>query len=174
MRGTVRSGSHDGGIDVESGSAVARVKRQGATVGAGVVQQLYGATQAAQKSGKFYTTSSYSRDAIAFARRVGVKLYVVDEVRESARRSTVFRRVLRTPLWRSHPGWSAAGLPTRGQPPPHDAALRQCGRSSRSPARPRRVALWQRHDEPPVEEHLADVDDVLVSGADAEAVLGRR
>lgn len=86
MRGTVRSGSHDGGIDVESGSAVAQVKRQAATVGAPVVQQLYGAAQAAQKSGEFYTTSSYSRDAIAFARRVGVKLYVVDEVSGSAQR----------------------------------------------------------------------------------------
>lgn len=86
MGGTVRSGSHDGGIDVESGRAVAQVKRQRRSVGAPVVQQLHGAAQGEGKDGEFYTTSSYSRDAIAFARRAGVKLFVVDEVTGQAHR----------------------------------------------------------------------------------------
>ncbi|ROS46198.1 restriction endonuclease [Curtobacterium sp. PhB78] len=88
MHGTVRSGSHDGGIDVESGHAVAQVKRQRRPVGAPVVQQLHGAAQGEGKTGEFYTTGSYSRDAVAFARRVGVRLFLVDEVTGQAEQVT--------------------------------------------------------------------------------------
>ncbi len=86
MRGRVRAGSHDGGIDVESHNTVAQVKRQTGTVGAPVVQQLHGAAQGEGKAGEVYTTSSYSRDAIRFARRVGVRLYVVNEATGTALR----------------------------------------------------------------------------------------
>lgn len=82
----VRSGTNDGGIDVESGRTVAQVKRQTAVVGRPVVQQLYGAAQDAGKAAEIYTTSGYTREAIAFARRTGVRLFVVDEQHGNASR----------------------------------------------------------------------------------------
>jgi hypothetical protein len=74
-----RSGSHDGGIDVESSTTVAQVKRQSSIVGAPAIRQLFGAAQHIGKRGEFYTTSGYSKDAINFARETGVALYIVDE-----------------------------------------------------------------------------------------------
>lgn len=64
----------DGGVDVESGSAVAQVKDQGNPVGRDVIQRLYGVAHSKRKKA-FFFARRYAFQAVEWARENNVKLY---------------------------------------------------------------------------------------------------
>lgn len=68
----------DGGIDVRSRDFVAQVKHlQNEQVGVAAVRQLVGVASAEQRGALFFSSSGYTRDALAFARENEVALFVV-------------------------------------------------------------------------------------------------
>jgi len=64
----------DGGVDVESGRAVAQVKDQSNPVGRHLIQQLYGVAHSRNKKA-FFFARRYAPQAVEWARENGVKLY---------------------------------------------------------------------------------------------------
>lgn len=69
----------DGGIDVDASEAVAQVKFSAHAIGGPAVQQLFGAR--GPDTGKamlFFTGTSYSAQATAYADRVGMALFTYD------------------------------------------------------------------------------------------------
>jgi predicted nucleic acid-binding Zn-ribbon protein len=64
----------DGGVDVESGRAVAQVKDQSNPVGRHLIQQLYGVARSKNKAAYFFARR-YAPQAVEWARENGVKLY---------------------------------------------------------------------------------------------------
>lgn len=68
----------DGGVDVRSRDFVAQVKNlQNEQVGVAVVRQLYGVAASEHRRALFFSSSGYTRDALAFARENDVALFVV-------------------------------------------------------------------------------------------------
>lgn len=68
----------DGGVDVRSREFVAQVKHlQNEQVGVAAIRQLYGVATAEQRRALFFSSSGYTRDALAFARENDVALFVV-------------------------------------------------------------------------------------------------
>jgi hypothetical protein len=70
----------DGGIDVESATHVAQVKNYAGSVGVDVVRQIAGVAAAEGKAPLVFTSGSYTVDALAFAERTAVPLFVYDAV----------------------------------------------------------------------------------------------
>ncbi len=68
----------DGGVDVISREFVAQVKHlRVEQIGVAVVRQLYGAATAEGRRALFFSSSGYTRDALAFARENDIALFVV-------------------------------------------------------------------------------------------------
>ncbi|WP_436528785.1 restriction endonuclease [Actinoplanes sp. HUAS TT8] len=80
----------DGGIDVIARAAVAQVKMQAKPVGPQVVRQLRGAKPQLDRH-LFYSTSGYTKSALATADEIGVSLFVINQrgVIEPINRSAV-------------------------------------------------------------------------------------
>lgn len=70
--------SADGGIDVESSAYVAQVKNYRDSVGAPAIRELLGVATAHAKKPLFFTSGSYTRDAIDFANKVSMELFTYD------------------------------------------------------------------------------------------------
>ncbi|OZE78244.1 hypothetical protein CH305_17040 [Rhodococcus sp. 15-649-2-2] len=68
----------DGGIDVDSSTAVAQVKQTRAQVGRPDVQRLYGVACSLNNVALFFSANGYSLDARAWADRYGVELHESD------------------------------------------------------------------------------------------------
>jgi len=64
----------DGGVDVESGRAVAQVKDQSNPVGRHLIQQIYGVAHSRNKKA-FFFARRYAPQAVEWARENNVKLY---------------------------------------------------------------------------------------------------
>src|SRR4051812_49296585 len=69
----------DGGIDVESSSAVAQVKWVNRPVGRPQIQQLKGVARQRNKRPLFFALTGYSRDARAWADEASVALFRFDQ-----------------------------------------------------------------------------------------------
>jgi predicted nucleic acid-binding Zn-ribbon protein len=67
----------DGGVDVESGRAVAQVKDQSNPVGRDVIQRLYGVAHSKRKKAYFFARR-YAPQAVTWALENNVKLYKFD------------------------------------------------------------------------------------------------
>ncbi len=70
--------SQDGGIDVTSEKYVAQVKHWLGGVGAPTVREVAGIAGTEGRTGIVFASGSFSRDAVAFAERAGVLLFVFD------------------------------------------------------------------------------------------------
>lgn len=96
------TGGADGGIDVRSSRALAQVKWKGATTGAPDIQRLYGARGLDHdKQLFFFSASRYSKAAIDYADRVGIRLFIYDRlgnVEPANRPAREFRGVERRAL----------------------------------------------------------------------------
>lgn len=68
--------SRDGGIDVQSQHVVAQVKHQQSKVGVKPIRELYGVAAVASKRAVFFTLTGYSSDALDFANKVAMPLFV--------------------------------------------------------------------------------------------------
>lgn len=68
----------DQGIDVVASTAVAQVKMEAVATGRPVVQQLFGCAVAEGKTGILFSLAGYTREAIAWADRVGLPLFRFD------------------------------------------------------------------------------------------------
>ena len=66
----------DGGVDVRSARYVAQVKNRSDLVPVDQVRALVGVASAERRQPLFFTSGSYSRDAIAFAGTAGVALFI--------------------------------------------------------------------------------------------------
>ena len=68
----------DGGVDVISREFVAQVKHiRGEQIGVAAIRQLYGVATAESRRALFFSSSGYTRDALAFARENDIALFVV-------------------------------------------------------------------------------------------------
>jgi Restriction endonuclease len=74
---TTRVGT-DGGIDVESASAVAQVKMEGIPTARPTIQALYGVATAEGKQGIFFALAGYTAQALEWADRVDLPLFTFD------------------------------------------------------------------------------------------------
>lgn len=73
------TGGADGGVDVRSSRALAQVKWRGGVVGRPDIQRLYGAREGdGSKALFFFSASGYSKEAVDYAERTGVGLYLYD------------------------------------------------------------------------------------------------
>lgn len=68
--------SSDGGIDVVSANYIAQVKNYAGSVGAPEVQQLAGIAYVDRRTSIFFTSGSYTFEAIVFANKAGIPLLV--------------------------------------------------------------------------------------------------
>jgi hypothetical protein len=66
----------DGGIDVESDLFAGQVKHQQANVGVKAVRELYAVASLKGKKPMFFAKSGFSKDAIEFANKVGMCLFI--------------------------------------------------------------------------------------------------
>lgn len=71
----VTQAGSDGGIDVVSNSHVAQVKNYRDTVGVQPVRELFGVASAEGKSALFFTSGTFTTEAISFADRVEMPLF---------------------------------------------------------------------------------------------------
>lgn len=107
----------DGGVDVRSRDYVVQVKNfQSESVGVPLIRQLNGIAAPEGRRAVFFSSSGYSRDATAFAREVGMALFIF---RARPPRSARRHRPAVPPAW----------------PDSHEAAVRtviaRCGASRR-------------------------------------------
>lgn len=72
--------TRDGGIDILSDRAIAQVKNYSGTVGVEDVRAFHGVVLVDGRLGVFFTSGTYSRDAIAFAERAGMPLMTYNAV----------------------------------------------------------------------------------------------
>ncbi|NTW42576.1 MAG: restriction endonuclease [Cellulomonadaceae bacterium] len=70
----------DGGIDVGSAHYVAQVKNYAGTVGVAAIRELFGVASAEGRSPAFFTSGTYSADAMSFASRIEMPLFVYDAI----------------------------------------------------------------------------------------------
>lgn len=68
----------DGGIDVESMDVVAQVKAHANPIGRPDIQNLYGIAQAEKRIPLFFSLSDYTTQALDWANKVGVSLFIFD------------------------------------------------------------------------------------------------
>ena len=68
--------SADGGIDILSNRYIAQVKNYSGSVGAPEVQQLAGIASVDKRIALFFTSGTYTFEAISFANRAGIPLLV--------------------------------------------------------------------------------------------------
>ena len=74
----VTPAQRDGGVDVRSREFLAQVKHLvNEPTGVAAIRQLHGVAAAEGRRALFFTSSSYTRDAIAFARSAHMALFVV-------------------------------------------------------------------------------------------------
>lgn len=74
----VTSAGADGGKDVDSREVVAQVKAHANPIGRPDIQNLYGVARAEGKTPLFFSLSDYTRQALDWADRVGVALFLFD------------------------------------------------------------------------------------------------
>lgn len=67
--------SRDGGIDVESNTAVFQVKHQVAPVGVQVVREIYGVASAIGKRAGIFAKTGFTKEAKSFAEKNGIALF---------------------------------------------------------------------------------------------------
>jgi hypothetical protein len=67
--------SRDGGIDVESNTAVFQVKHQVAPVGVQVLREIYGVAAAEGKRAGVFAKTGFTKEALVFAERTGVAVF---------------------------------------------------------------------------------------------------
>jgi len=70
--------SGDGGIDVTSSTYVAQVKNYRDLVGVQAVREILGVAVGEGKKPLFFTSGSYTSEALAFAEKAGVPLFIYD------------------------------------------------------------------------------------------------
>lgn len=74
----VTPAQRDGGVDVRSRDFVAQVKhRRGEAIGVEPVRQLHGVAAAEGRRALFFSSSGYTREAVAFASEVAMALFIV-------------------------------------------------------------------------------------------------
>lgn len=100
----VTASGPDGGIDVEASGAVAQVKFQAHVVGAPAVQQLYGARGLrTDRQLLFFTGTSYSTQAAAYAEHVGMALFTYDLTGKPTPVNGAAERIIEAHARRSRP-----------------------------------------------------------------------
>jgi hypothetical protein len=67
--------SRDGGIDVESDTAVFQVKHQVAPVGVQVLREIYGVAVAERKRAGVFAKTGFTKEAIVFAEKTGIAVF---------------------------------------------------------------------------------------------------
>jgi hypothetical protein len=67
--------SRDGGIDVESETAVFQVKHQVAPVGVQVLREIYGVAAAERKRAGVFAKTGFTKEAIVFAEKTGIAVF---------------------------------------------------------------------------------------------------
>ncbi|GGU23770.1 restriction endonuclease [Streptomyces daghestanicus] len=117
-----RPGGSDGGVDVRARRALGQVKYQGAAVGRPELQRLFGARgRAFDKDLLFFTGSSYTATALAYADENGIALFVYGLDGSMAPVNAPARRIAAAPAPSRHPGpapaVSPAPAPPRDLPP---------------------------------------------------------
>lgn len=116
--------SRDGGIDVDSSTAVAQVKMQRTPVGRPVLQQLSGVAQVMGKQALCFSLMHYTRDAEQWAGRTGIALFRFNEAGEAEAINDLARTLL------AHAGRHGEAHPVASmhrpqpQPPAARAGLR--------------------------------------------------
>lgn len=68
--------SADGGIDVVSNRYIAQVKNYSGSVGAPEIQQLAGIVAVDKRIGLFFTSGTYTSEAISFANKAKIPLFI--------------------------------------------------------------------------------------------------
>lgn len=68
--------SRDGGIDVEAKNVIAQVKHQQSNVGVKPIRELHGVAVVSSKKAVFFTLTGYSSDALDFAHKISMPLFV--------------------------------------------------------------------------------------------------
>jgi hypothetical protein len=92
------TGGADGGIDVRAKYALAQVKFRGSKAGRPEIQNLVGAASGENKALKFFDYKGYSPQAVEYADRMGVGLYVYDQAGAVRPVNAVGRRLTATTL----------------------------------------------------------------------------
>jgi hypothetical protein len=67
--------SRDGGIDVESNTAVFQVKHQAAPVGVQVLREIFGVAAAEGKRAGVFAKTGFTKEALAFAEKTGIAVF---------------------------------------------------------------------------------------------------
>ena len=70
--------SGDGGVDIESQTAIAQVKHYGGSVGVSEIRELVGVSHVDGRTPIFFTSGSYTRDAMKFGDEAGVIMFIYD------------------------------------------------------------------------------------------------
>ncbi|MFF1942477.1 restriction endonuclease [Rhodococcus qingshengii] len=71
----------DGGIDVESLSAIAQVKHHKSPMGIGEMQRIYGIAQSKKKKALFFAATGYTAQALEWAKKHKIECYTYPPVK---------------------------------------------------------------------------------------------